>query len=330
VPFARYARTVATRAHRWRRWLWAAAGLLVAALAVLYAVNTRGDLPLAVVKAHWAEGDSRFMDVGGLAIHYRDEGQGAPPIMLIHGTSASLHTWEGWAARLRADHRVVRFDLPAFGVTGPSPSRDYRVSTYADLVKQIADRLGLGRFVVGGNSLGGDVAWQFALDHPERVSALILVDAAGYPLYATGVPLAFKLARLPVLSALLANLDPRPFVVEAVDHVYGDPARIAPGVIDRYYELALRPGNRKAFVDRMRAPDPDRSGRVRELRVPTLVLWGARDRVIPIEAGRRFAADISGSRLIVYDDLGHVPMEEDPARTVADVEAFLAALPPAR
>ena len=113
-------------------------------------------------------------------------------------------------------------------------------------------------------------------------------------------------------------------VEDGVLRVYGDPARIRPGVMQRYYELALAPGNRPAFVARMRTPRPDQSARVRELRLPVLVMWGGRDRLFPADVGRQFAIDIPGARLVVYDDLGHVPMEEDPARTVADVERFLA------
>jgi pimeloyl-ACP methyl ester carboxylesterase len=317
---------VATRARGKRRWPWlAGVALALALLAILFAANTRRDLPLATVRAHWTDGASRFLDIDGLTIHYRDEGAG-PPLVLIHGTSASLHTWDGWVDRLRARHRIVRFDLPGFGLTGPSPSHDYRVVTYVELVDRVAARLGLGRFALGGNSLGGDVAWHYALAHPERVSALILVDAAGYQLFGRGVPLAFHVARWPLVPELLAHLDPHGIVDSSVRRVYGDPTRIAAGVVDRYYELTLRPGNRRAFVDRMRADDPDDSGHVRELRVPALVLWGARDRLLQLAAGRQFASDIPGARLIVYDDLGHVPMEEDPARTAADVEAFLDAV----
>jgi pimeloyl-ACP methyl ester carboxylesterase len=303
-----------------------ALGAVVLALVAAFLWSRRPDIPLETIKAHWADARSRFVAIDGMQVHYRDEGEG-PPVVLIHGTSSSLHTWEGWVTELRRAHRVLRVDLPGFGVTGPNPSGDYTLAAYVRFVDAFLDGVGVRRCVLGGNSLGGNIAWEYALAHPARVRALVLVDAAGYPLVGAGLPLAFRLAGWPVIPHLLAEIDPRRLVEDGVRRSYGDPSRIAAGVVDRYYELALRPGNRVAFVERMKLPRPDHSARIRDVRAPTLLLWGGRDRVIPVEAARRFAGDIPGARLVVYDDLGHIPMEEDPARTVTDVEQFLNRLP---
>jgi pimeloyl-ACP methyl ester carboxylesterase len=302
-------------------------GALVLLLAVGYVSRWRADIPLDVLKARWAGGSSRFLAVDGMEVHVRDEGSG-PPLVLLHGTSSSLHTWDGWAEPLREGHRVVRFDLPAFGLTGPSPTRDYSIDAYVAVVDHVTTQLGLGRFVLGGNSLGGGIAWAYALAHPDRVRGLILVDALGYPLRGAALPIAFRMARWPILPSLLTHLDPRRLVENGVRTSYGDPSRIQPDVVARYYELTLRAGNRAAFLDRMRAPRRDDSARIRELRLPTVILWGANDRLIPVEAARSFARDIPGSQMIVYDGLGHIPMEEDPARTAADVQRFLSGLAP--
>jgi pimeloyl-ACP methyl ester carboxylesterase len=223
---------------------------------------------------------------------------------------------------------VVRFDLPGFGLTGPSPSHDYSLDAYVAFVDHVAQRLDLPTFVLAGNSLGAEIAWHYALTHPARARALVLVDAAGYPIYGAGVPLAFRLVQMPALPWALTKLDPRRLVEDGVRRVYGDPARIRPDVMQRYHELALAPGNRVAFVELMRTPRRDESARVREVQQPTLIVWGALDRLFPTEVARLFEHDIAGSRLVIHDDLGHIPMEEDPARTVADVEQFLATLPP--
>jgi pimeloyl-ACP methyl ester carboxylesterase len=299
--------------------------IVAVALIVGFFANRRGDLPLETLKANWANAESRFIEIEGMQVHYRDEGTG-PPVVLLHGNSASLHTWDGWTAELRGHYRVVRVDLPGFGLTGPSPTRDYRIPTYVRFVELLLDRLAVSRCVLAGNSMGGAIAWTFALEHPSRVGALVLVDALGYPLPGSGLPLAFRVARWPVVSSLLVQIDPRWLVVDGVNRVYADPSRIRPGVVDRYYEMALRPGNRTAFFDVMRTMLEDDSARIKSVRAPTLVLWGARDRLISVAAAHRFAADIPGARLIVYDDLGHVPMEEDPARTARDVERFLSSL----
>src|SRR5206468_1092598 len=148
---------------------------------------------------------------------YRDEGSG-PLVVLVHGTSSSLHTWDGWAAALRDRWRVVRVDLPGFGLTGPSPARDYRIAAYVTFVDRFLERVAGGvPCALAGNSLGGNIAWEYALAHPSRVRALVLVDSAGYPLVLGGAaPLAFRVARWPVVADLLAGLDPRRLVEDGV------------------------------------------------------------------------------------------------------------------
>jgi pimeloyl-ACP methyl ester carboxylesterase len=316
---------LATR-HRARRWIAVALASLAVLLGAVLARHTRADLPLETLRARWATGSSRFMDLDGMQVHFRDEGSG-PAIVLLHGTAASLHTWDGWADALAHVYRVIRLDLPAFGLTGPSPSGDYSIAAYVQFVDHAVARLGLGSFVLGGNSLGGNIAWHYALAHPDRVRGLVLVDAAGYPPASAPAPWAFRIARWPIVPWLLSALDPAPLVQDGLRKSYGDPARIRPGVLDRYVELSLRPGNRAAFIDRMRAPLPGGDAAlIATLRVPTLILWGGRDRVIDPANGPRFAHDIPGARLVTYQDLGHIPMEEDPARTVFDVMVFLPTL----
>jgi pimeloyl-ACP methyl ester carboxylesterase len=316
-----------TRAPRWRRPARLAALLATALLVAGAWSRMRADLPLETVRARWGTGASRFADLDGMQVHYRDEGSG-PAILLLHGTSASLHTWDGWTAALARRYRVVRLDLPAFGLTGPSPARDYSIAAYVTFVDHLAARLGLASFVVAGNSLGGDIAWHYAVAHPDQVRGLILVAAGGYPMGRRPAPIAFRIAHWPLLPRLLTRMDPRVLVADGLRASYGDPARIQPGVLDRYVDLTLRPGNRAAFVDRMRAPQVDDSALIKTIAKPTLILWGAKDRVIDPGDAPRFAHDIAGAALVVYDDLGHIPMEEDAPRTVGDVEAFLARIPP--
>ncbi len=256
-----------------------------------------------------------------MLVHCRDEGTG-PPLMLLHGTGASLHTWEGWASALRGDFRVIRMDLPGFGLTGPNPSGDYTSSAYVDFIQSFAARLGLSSFDLGGNSLGGFLAWRYAVEHPERVRKLILVDAGGYPQKQPPL-LVFRLARVPVLSSLLAHLDPRELAAKTLRQAYADPTRVTPELIEQYADLALRPGNRQAFVARVSARERVRSQEIPSIRAPTLVLWGRQDALITAEDAYRFGQDIPGSRVIVYDGVGHVPMEEVTARSAADARQFL-------
>jgi pimeloyl-ACP methyl ester carboxylesterase len=305
----------------WTRRLGRALVVVAIALAALVAWQWRSDLPLEQLKARWATGASRFVDVDGMSVHYRDEGSG-PAILLLHGTGASLHTWDAWAAALSPSRRVVRLDLPGFGLTGPEPRGDYRLETYVELVAHFAAKLGIDRFALAGNSLGGTIAWRFAVAHPAQVTALVLVDAGGYP-RATPPPLVFRLGRMPVISSLMAHLDPHALVARTLRQTYGDPARVTPALVERYEELALRPGNRAAFAARSAVPYEDRTAALRELKLPVLILWGERDALVPLSDGRRFVGDIPGATLRVYQDLGHVPMEEDGERTASDVKGFL-------
>ena len=305
-------------------------GVLLMCSALAIPLLRAPDRPVETLVARWGQPPSEFMDLDGQLVHYRDEGPkaDATPIVLIHGTSASLHTWDGWTQTLRHQRRVIRLDLPAFGLTGPFTGawagQAYTGANYARFVLAVLDRLGVQRFAVAGNSLGGEVAWRMAAAAPQRVAALVLVDAAGYPIRDARIPLGWQIARLPVLGQVTEHFLPRPIIVQGLVAVYGDPAKITEPLVDRYFELTLRAGNRAALVERARTWSSDEGVQhVTGVSAPTLILWGGRDRIIVPANAQRFAADIAGSRVQVFDDLGHVPHEEDPARTVALVQAFL-------
>jgi pimeloyl-ACP methyl ester carboxylesterase len=307
-------------------------GLLLMLSALAVALSRAPDRPVQSLVARWAPPPSDFIDVKGQLVHVRDVGpRGDPmPIVLLHGTSASLHTWEGWTAVLGRTRRVIAFDLPGFGLTGPfvgSYARDdYRGDAYARFVLDVMDALKLPRVVIGGNSLGGEVAWRAVSLAPQRFERLILVDASGYELAPDAVPLGFRIAALPLLGRIGEHLLPRTLIAQSVLAVYGDPTKVTDSVVDRYFELTLREGNRRALGLRLQQLEPGAHvDRLKALNLPTLVLWGGRDRLVPPGTAQRFAADIRGAKVVVFDGLGHVPQEEDPARTVQPVLEFLSA-----
>jgi pimeloyl-ACP methyl ester carboxylesterase len=245
---------------------------------------------------------------------------------LLHGTSASLQTWDGWVSALKTEHRVIRVDLPGFGLTGPTPDGDYGMAGYTRFVADLLNQLHVERAIVAGNSFGGYIAWKTAVDYPDRIRKLVLIDAGGYAYQPKSMPIGFKLAQIPVLAPLMTKLMTRALIESSVRNVYGDPSKITPALIERYYELALRPGNRAAVVERFRqARGGEFEAQIKTVQTPTLILWGAEDRLIPPENGQRFAKDIVGSRLTILEGLGHVPHEEDPTSTVAAARAFLSA-----
>jgi len=309
---------------------WALLALLLL-MGIGVALTWTPDVPASALRARWAPPPSTFIDLAGLQVHVRDEGprDDPMPVVLIHGTSASLHTWEGWVAALRGTRRVISFDLPGFGLTGPNASGDYSDAAYVRFTLQMLDSLKLQRVVLGGNSLGGAIAWQTAAVAPQRVARLILVDAGGYPLDSVSVPIGFQIARLPLLRDLMRYTLPRSVIESSVRNVYGDPSRVTPELVDRYMAMTSRAGNREALGRRMSQMASGRQGleRLGALTQPTLILWGGRDHLIPPAHAQRFAHDIKHSTLLVFDELGHVPHEEDPARTVAAVQQFLVANP---
>jgi pimeloyl-ACP methyl ester carboxylesterase len=317
---------------RWKRLrVWA--GILLGLLAlfvVLLATAWAPDRPVQALTARWAPSPSEFLPLQGMDVHLRDEGwlDDPRPLLLLHGTSASLHAWDGWVNALASDRRVLRVDLPGFGLTGPFPHDDYHIARYVQFIEALLDELGVQQAILAGNSFGGQVAWETALALPERVAALVLVDAAGYPLHPESVPVGFRIARSGWMRGLMRHMLPRGVIEGSLQNVYGNPSLVTEELVDRYYELTLRAGNRRALALRFQhaQPEPLRASRIPSLAMPTLVLWGELDRLIPLEHGLRFADEIPDSRLVVFEGLGHVPHEEAPAPTVAEVLAFLETL----
>lgn len=312
-----------TRGSRW----WLALALICVLIVALLAAGWESDRPLAELSARWAPPPSVFVELQGMQVHLRDQGRRDDPLplILIHGTSASLHTWEAWVELLQSERRLISMDLPGFGLTGPDPHGDYRIERYVSFIDALLSELELEQAVLVGNSLGGWIAWEYALAQPQRVHSLILIDAAGYGSLPKRIPIGFRLARNGWMRPVLEQLLPRFLVRDSVRQVYGDPAKVSDALVDRYFELSLREGNRGALFDRFAQGlgNPDNAARVAAISQPTLILWGERDQLIPLGDARRFAADIEQAELVVLHGLGHVPHEEDPVASAAAASAFL-------
>ncbi|MFZ5915037.1 MAG: alpha/beta fold hydrolase [Pseudomonadota bacterium] len=303
--------------------------LLLAALLILagYTLYTP-DLRHEDLLRKYGDGPSQFIRLAdGTRVHYRAHGdRAAPVIVLLHGTSSNAFTWEGWARALSGRYRLISIDLPGHGLTGRIANEDYSDEAAVAFVKAVTEKLDLYRFALAGNSWGGELAGAFALANPRRVTQLILIDAGGIPLPEDGrkAPIAFQLMGKPVIGNMLAWITPRPIVAEAMHSIYGDPSKVSDGLIDLYHDMVRHEGNRQATRLRVRLGQTDLlGGRLKDIRQPTLILWGAKDGLIPLSIGRQFDEEIPNSTLQVFEDAGHVPMEEIPAETAAAAEAFL-------
>lgn len=322
------------------KWLWRGFALLVVVIAAAFLVMRVPDTDAQAMRAKYGGPPSQFVALSdGSTVHLRDEGpRDAPVIVLLHGSNADLYTWQPWVEDLRGDYRVIRYDQRGHGLTGPAGDDDYRRDAFIADVDLVADALGLDRFVLGGNSMGGAIAMGYAIAHPERLAGLVLVDAGGVPMdhrsedaspKATddeaGGNILFTLARLPGINALVASITPRSLIERSLSQSVSNQAVVTPEAVDRYWELLRYPGNRTATLERFAIPREEYArADVARVTVPTLVMWGEEDALIPYSAAGWYMDTLPDAQLVHYPGIGHLPMEEAPERSVADLRAWLA------
>jgi len=323
---------MASQARRWLQRLAIGLITLVALSFGLWLIFRVDDIPVATLRAKYGSPASQYIELApGTIIHLRDEGpRDGFPIVLLHGSNASLHTWESWVDRLKGRYRVVTFDFPAHGLSGPVSSRDYSSNAYVAITEKAVAHLGLKRFVLGGNSMGGGIAWRYAAAHPDQVAGLILVDAVGQPPTkpTESMPLGFRIANTPILRDIAATVTPRSLLESSFKQSVSVQSIATPAMIDRYWELLRYPGNRQATLDRFGGYRPTlTTNLLATIKAPTLILWGRDDKVIPVASAAWFSRQLPNARVTILDGVGHIPMEEAPDRALAPVLALVEKLP---
>ncbi|WP_262689512.1 alpha/beta fold hydrolase [Kordiimonas aestuarii] len=317
-----------------RKWLkYILAALAIVLMAAIYRVWTP-DIPHDVLAEKYATGASDFLDLpSGARAHFRMRGNfEGRTLVLLHGSNASLHTWEPWVDALETDFFIVTVDLPGHGLTGKTPNEDYTYNGMVTFVDEFVSTLNLHHFVLGGNSMGGGVTLAYALRYAEKLDGLVLVDAAGIaPSEDTKIkvdrPMAFKLAGHWYSDWILKNITPRSMVEEGLKKCFSDDTNVTERKIDLYWELARHPGNREATGKRFAWYREGRSSLLIDtITLPALILWGEDDRLIPVETGTLMHEKLVNSELITYPDVGHLPMEEISAISATAVRSFLAGL----
>lgn len=309
--------------------------LPLAVLVVLLITLRTPDTDPAAMAAKYTNAQSRFVENdAGLRVHYRDQGnRDGEPIVLVHGTAASLHTWEPLVERLSDEYRIVTYTQPGHGLTGAHPRDDYSFAGMAEALDLVTDELGLDHFILGGNSMGGWIAWRYALANPEKVDALLLLDASGMPLREgeeePQLNIGFRLLGNPIVRFLMLYYTPRGLVEKSALQSVSVESVMTEDVVDRYWELLRLPGNRRAaglrpLVDRENQYADD----VGNITAPTLVIWGAEDRLIHASAAQTFDERLPNAEVVIYEEIGHLPMEEAPDRTAKDIDDFLDSLRP--
>ncbi len=296
--------------------------LLVAALLGLTWWLYTPDRSAAWLAARYVKPDDHFIDVLGARLRVRITGPvDAPVIILLHGFGSSLETWEPWASVLDQQYRVIRFDLPGFGLTGPDPSGDYSDQRTVLLLAALMDQLGIQKADLIGNSLGGKIAWNFAAAYPQRVNRLVLISPDGFasPGFEYGVK-----PKLPLVMRLLPYTLPRFMLRMNIAIAYADPKKLSDATLTRYRDMMLAPGDREAILQRtqqvfLEPPEP----KLAKISAPTLILWGEQDRMIPFSNSSDYLRDIPHAKRVALPGLGHVPFEEEPAVSLPPVLAFL-------
>lgn len=287
-----------------------------------------------------ADPDSRFIAMAdavgttSLDVHYKDTGTGDPGIVLLHGFGGSTFSWRDVLPALAPEHRVVAFDRPGFGLTTrPLPgewreTNPYSMAGQVQLTLEMMNRLGLDQAVLVGHSAGGAVALHTALSHPERVTALVLVAPA---VYGGGPPSWTKpLLHIPQVRRLGPLLTRRLVgTLESVlDRSYADPSLITAHVREGYKKpLRVDNWDRGLWELTLAAGSAGLADRLGEVSVPTLVISGDSDRIVPPEDSRRAAAAIPGAELVIIPQAGHLVMEEEPAAFLQQLTRFLKELP---
>ena len=294
----------------------------------------RNDISEEKIINKYSYPESHFIEVDGVNLHVRFMGKG-DPVFLIHGSFSSLHTWDDWQREMSPYFMTISVDLPGHGLTGPDELQRYSIEDYGQFILRLAEKLSINRFHLAGNSMGGAVALQVASTRPDQVLSLNLIDSSGAPKPVKrslesssessargGGAWVFQLLENPLFSKVLLKCTPKFLFSMNMREVYGDQEKIKSGTVDRYFELMLRDGNRQATLDRLSGPKQSSIDFNRST-MPTLIMWGDRDSWIPISQAYSLEKAIPGSKVIVFEGVGHVPMEEIPTESVAKYLAFL-------
>ena len=285
-------------------------------------------LPPAPLNLGQDWGEQKTFDYQGLKINYYEAGQGSP-LILLHGFGASAYTWRLLGPALAADHRVFTLDLKGHGLSDKPRDGKYAVSDQADLVTAFIRDRKLKDLVLIGNSMGGAVAlltyFELRAETPVPIKALVLIDSAGYP---QKMPWFIRLARIPLLSSLGSKLlSPRFVTGMVLRKCYYNHDKITDEMIDAYAYYGSLPGAAAAVRQTaLQIIPPDMEAmiaRYKKIRVPTLIIWGQEDQVVPLEGGRNFKRDIPDAELAILPRCGHIPQEEEPLETRRLIQDFL-------
>jgi pimeloyl-ACP methyl ester carboxylesterase len=295
-------------------------GAAILALA-LYGLWTP-DLERSELEKRYVASKPQIMEVDGLKVHYKEAGlQGAPALLLLHGFGSSLQAWDDWSMKLEQKYRVIRLDLPGFGLTGAIPANDYSEEKDLAILTHFTDKLGLEKFSVIGHSMGGKMAWSLAASQPERVQALVLMAPDGFP---EAKDIGTKPYEVPAVMGLIKYVFPKYLVSKSIEHAFSDAEALNDALVNRYLDMLRAPGVRGAILNRSNQTIyTDPVPRLKAIKAPTLLIWGEQDQMIPSTNAQSYANVLSNSTTVIVPKLGHLLQEEEPEKGLTAVMQFL-------
>jgi hypothetical protein len=288
---------------------------------VLYGVWAP-DLQLSELKWRYGSSYQQVLEVDGLNIHYTDTGpRDGPVLLLLHGFGSSLQTWDVWSAQLEKNFRVIRLDLPGFGLTGPSPVNDYSEKNDLATLTHFVNQLGLSDFSIIGHSMGGKMAWSLAAAEPDRVKALVLMAPDGFP---EAKDIGRKPYAMPAVMGLMKFCLPKFLVRKSIEPAFFNAHALNDDLVNRYYDMLRAPGVREAILERgNQTVYTDPVPRLQKITAPTLLIWGEQDQMIPSSHAKSYAGVLPVSKTVLLPNSGHLIQEEQPERGLLHVTEFL-------
>lgn len=288
---------------------------------ILYGLWTP-DLGRSELERRYGSSSLHTIEVDGMKVYYKDTGpKDAPVLLLLHGFGSSLQTWDDWSVDLESKYRVIRLDLPGFGLTGASPISDYSEEKDLAFLTHFADKLEIHNLSVIGHSMGGKMAWSLAASNPERIKALVLMAPDGFP---EAKDIGTKPYEMLSIMGLMNYFLPKYFVKKSLEPAFADTTALDDALLNRYYDFLRAPGVRRAILERANQTIyTDPVSRLKSIVAPTLLIWGEQDQMIPSSNAKNYSNLLSNSTTVIIPNLGHLLQEEQPPKGLLPVIQFL-------
>ena len=272
--------------------------------------------------------ERNFVTVQDVRINYLERGKGDRNVVLVHGFGSSIYSWKDILGPLEKHFHVYAMDVKGFGYSEKPKDADYSLVTMIDFVADFMDAVGVEKASLVGNSMGGAFCAATAIDYPEKVERLVLIDAAGYPMK---IPFLIRLGTAPVIGSVGKIFYGEWAVRWGLNQAFHDETLVTPERVRAYYLPSKTPNGinapRKVLRDFNSVLFTYAARRFKRVRCPTLVIWGENDAWIPVENARRFGRDIPNAEVVIIKDCGHAPQEEKPGEVIPALLEFLEAGP---